>query len=124
MRLGVVVHPSRDIEEPLRAVRDWAARHEVNLVQIPVAEQFREVTELGQAADCDLLVSIGGDGTTLAAIRSAVLADRPVLGVACGSLGVLTSVDADRVSTALDRFAQGDWQPRWLPALDSRTQSG
>ncbi len=124
MRLGVVVHPSRDIEEPLRALRDWVARHDVELVQIPVAEQFREVADVGQPEDCDLLVSIGGDGTTLAAIRSGVPADRPVLGVACGSLGALTSVDVERVSTALDRFARGDWQPRWLPALESTSRSG
>jgi NAD+ kinase len=94
------------------------------MVQIPVAGQHREVADRGEAGDCDLIVSIGGDGTTLAAIRSAVLADRPVLGVAGGSLGVLTSVDADRVSLALDRFAQGNWRPRWLPALESRTRSG
>jgi NAD+ kinase len=105
-------------------VRDWAAREDVEVIQIPVANQHREVADRGQAGDCDLIVSIGGDGTTLAAIREAVMADRPVLGVACGSLGVLTAVDADRVSLALDRFAEGDWRPRWLPALESTSENG
>ncbi len=109
---------------PLGALRDWAAHRDVDLVQIPVAEQHREVAEIGQAADCDLIVSIGGDGTTLAAIRAAVAADRPVLGVACGSLGVLTAIDADRVPLALDRFARDEWHTRWLPALESTGQSG
>lgn len=120
----MVVHPSRDIDVPLRSVTDWAARAGADLVQIPVAEQHREVARSGEPADCDLIVSIGGDGTTLAAIRAAVTADRPVLGVACGSLGALTTVDSDRVSQALERFARGDWRQRWLPALEATFENG
>jgi NAD+ kinase len=123
-RAGVVVHPARNVEVPLRAFRDWAARRGVDVVQIPVPGQDRDVAESGQAGDCDLILSIGGDGTTLAAIRAAVAADRPVLGVACGSLGVLTTVDADAVAAALDRFAAGDWRPRTLPALTATHETG
>jgi NAD+ kinase len=40
-----------------------------------------------------------------------------VLGVACGSLGVLTVVPAHDVGRALGRFSTGDWIERHLPAL-------
>ena len=40
-----------------------------------------------------------------------------MLGVACGSLGALTAVTADRLEAALDRVAAGDWTERELPAL-------
>ena len=80
----------------------------------------REVAEPGNAADCDLIVAIGGDGTMLAAIRSALAADRPVLGLACGSLGVLTAIEADGLGEALDRFSRGDWRPRRLPRAGDR----
>jgi len=40
-----------------------------------------------------------------------------VLGIACGSLGALTAVTADRFDDALDRVAAGDWSERRLPAL-------
>jgi NAD+ kinase len=53
----------------------------------------------------------------LAAMHEAAAAGRPVLGVACGSLGALTSVGAPGIGTALDRWASGDWTPRALPAL-------
>jgi NAD+ kinase len=53
----------------------------------------------------------------LAAVRSAAPADRPVLGVACGSLGALTGTAAAALSDALDRFVCGDWIPHTLPAL-------
>jgi NAD+ kinase len=57
-------------------------------------------------------------------MRSAALAGRPVLGVSCGSLGVLTSVGPAGVARALDRFSSGDWLSRSLPALAVRRDSG
>ena len=117
-RLGVVVHPSRMIDGPLRGVRAWAERHGVDVVQIPIPGQDRRVAEPGEPASCDLIVSIGGDGTMLAAIRAALDADRPVLGLACGSLGALTTIDAEGLHDALDRFSRREWTPRRVPALD------
>jgi NAD+ kinase len=116
-RLGVVVHPARMINGPLRALAAWAEAHDADVVQIPVPGQEREVAAWGEAADCDLILAIGGDGTMLAAIRAALEAERPVLGLACGSLGVLTAIEADGLGRALDRFSRGDWTPRRLPAL-------
>jgi NAD+ kinase len=101
----------------LDRLRGWAQDRGVTVVQVPVAGQHRSVAEPGDLERCDLVVSIGGDGTMLAAIRAAVAADKPVLGVTCGSLGVLTSVTADELPAALERFRDGDWTPRLLPAL-------
>jgi NAD+ kinase len=123
-RIGVVVHPERDIGEPLHALREWAAGRGVDVVQVAIVGQHREVAQRGEAGDCDLIVSIGGDGTTLAAIRVAATVDRPVLGVACGSLGALSTVAGNRVAHALDRFSRRDWLPRALPALDVAREDG
>jgi NAD+ kinase len=116
--VGVVVHPSRDIEEPLDGLLRWAREHGVEVVQIPVSGQDREVAPPAPVDDCDLVVSIGGDGTMLAALRAAVPLERPVLGVTCGSLGALTTVTPGDVPDALDRFSRGEWFPRTLPALE------
>src|SRR5205807_8302795 len=80
--------------------------------------QQQQVADEGRAEDCDLLLSIGGDGTALAAIRAGVVAARSTLAVACGSLGVLTAVEAGDLVPALERFASGDWIPWSLPALE------
>ena len=82
-----------------------------------VTGQERRLAPEGDAAACDLIVALGGDGTTLAAIRAAARVDRPVLGIACGSLGALTATSADALADALDRVAAGDWTARRLPAL-------
>lgn len=116
-RIGVVVHPSRVIDTPLGALERWVDRHGVELVQIRVPGQDRTVAEAGEPTGCDLIVSIGGDGTMLAAVRAAAGAGRPAVGVSCGSLGVLTTVDTSDLDEVLDRFGRGDWSPRHLPAL-------
>jgi NAD+ kinase len=47
-----------------------------------------------------------------------------VLGVACGSLGALSTVSAAELEAGLDSFAAGEWVPRRLPALAVRTPEG
>src|SRR5918998_1604345 len=102
-QLGLVVHPTRKIEKALAALQDWSSSHGVAVVQVPATGQEREVAEPGDAAACDLIVALGGDGTTLAALHAAAAVEKPVLGVACGSLGALTAVNAGELSGALDR---------------------
>ena len=115
--VGLVVHPSRTVDEPLRLVREWAQRHGVELLQAPANYDQRHVAEPGDPHQADLIISIGGDGTTLAALRTGAVVSRPVMGIACGSLGALATVSVGEVARSLDRFCQGEWQPRRFPAL-------
>jgi NAD+ kinase len=121
-RIGLAVHPRRELDSALATVREWAARQGAEVVQI--ASQDREVAPPGDVADCDLAIALGGDGTTLAALHAAAPHDRPVLGVACGSLGALTATTADRIEEALHRVAAGDWNRRMLPALLVEREDG
>lgn len=116
-RVGVIVHPSRELERTLGSLRSWAHAQDMELVQVAVAGQDRQVAPPGSVGDCDFVVALGGDGTALAALRSAGSAGKAMLGVGCGSLGALTSVHADRLPMALDRMVAGDYKPRRLPAL-------
>jgi NAD+ kinase len=116
-RLGLVVHPRREIGSALESLQRWSDQRGVDVVQVPTSGQRRRVAEPGEARTCDLIVALGGDGTTLAAVRSAADVGKPVLGVACGSLGALTATTADELVGALERVAAGDWTPRRLPAV-------
>src|SRR5919108_427710 len=118
MQLGLVVHPTRDLEQVLGEIRDWASRHELGVGQVQVPDQSRQVAEPVQADDCDLLLALGGDGTTLLALHAGAAASRPVMGVACGSVGVLTSVHADQLPAALDHVAEDRWTREQVPGLD------
>jgi NAD+ kinase len=116
-RVGVVIHPRRDIAGALSALGEWSEAHGVELTQVPAAGQARRVAPPGDPASADMIVALGGDGTTLAALRTGATFGKPVLGVACGSLGALTAIAGGELREALDRVAAGDWRARRLPAL-------
>jgi NAD+ kinase len=104
--VGLMLHPERDCGGAVASVLDWADQRGIEVIGLdselsrlacsanPVSPE-----ELQQRAD--LLVSMGGDGTMLRAMR---LADRqrfPVLGVNLGKLGFLAEVDVPDLPEAL-----------------------
>ena len=123
-RVGVVVHPQRELRAALATVHEWGAANGAEVVQVLTPGQDREVAPPGEAADCDLIIALGGDGTTLAALHAGGPDDVPVLGVACGSLGALTATSADELPDALDQVARGAWEPHVLPALVAEHEEG
>ncbi len=116
-RIGLVVHPRRELSNALATIREWAERQGSEVVQLRSPGQEQEVAPRGEVGACDLVLALGGDGTTLAALRAAAPLGRPVVGIACGSLGALTAVTADRIEHALDRISRGEYEQRQLPAL-------
>ena len=117
-RLALVVHPTREIAGALQTLERWAGEHGIDIVQIPtVGGSERDAARRAALEPGDLVVALGGDGTVLSALRAAAPEDAPVLGVACGSLGALTAVHADRLEPALQRVLAGDWTARRLPAI-------
>lgn len=118
-RIGLVVHPSRDIDRALATLKGWAAERGIEVVQVRARGEMRMVAPAGEVDACDLVVAVGGDGTTLTALRAAAEHGTPVLGIACGSLGALSAVRAGDTTEALDRFEAGSWSPRKLAALEA-----
>src|SRR5215212_11811019 len=106
-QLGLVVHPTRSLDTVLESTAAWAHAHGANVGQVRIPGLTRQVADPVDPADCEILLSLGGDGTALHALRAGAPAKRPVLGIACGSVGVLTSVTGDHVAWALDQFAEG-----------------
>ncbi|MDN4161855.1 NAD kinase [Nocardioides sp. SOB72] len=59
-------------------------------------------TEEGAAADCELAVVIGGDGTILRAAEITYTSRTPVLGVNLGHVGFLAEAEVDDVQSTID----------------------
>ena len=123
-RVALVVHPTRPITGALETLEKWAAERELDVVQIRTGPTHREVAPHAAPEPGDLVLALGGDGTVLTALRAAARVDAPVLGVACGSLGALTAMDADRLEPSLERVSRGDWTPLRLPALAIQPAQG
>jgi NAD+ kinase len=58
-------------------------------------------------ANADMVLAVGGDGTMLAAVQSAVDQDVPVLGFNLGTLGFLTEAEPDDLSAVVKRLERG-----------------
>jgi NAD+ kinase len=61
------------------------------------------------AAESDLVIALGGDGTLLRAARAVGGRMIPVVGVNVGSLGFLTEVTVDEMDEALDAILAGKY---------------
>jgi NAD+ kinase len=113
VRLALVVHPERDGATDLAGkLVAGARRRGIEVAALPsdaarVSQGVVEVLEPGTRAD--VVVAVGGDGTVLEAVRLALAADLPVLGVNAGHLGFLTAVEPARLDDALDALAAGAW---------------
>ena len=104
--VGMVLHPLRDSADAVDAVLGWAKRKgaevlgiETEIRRLNCAAIGVTAAELGQRSD--LVVSLGGDGTMLRALRLADGHSAPVLGVNLGKLGFLAEVDVPDVPAAL-----------------------
>jgi NAD+ kinase len=114
MQIGLVLHPRRDATLTAKTIVRWARSHG-GQVLIDVKDVARcpegvtAVTEEELARRADALVSIGGDGTMLGALRLVAARPVPVLGVNLGRLGFLVEVEPDELTAALDRLERREF---------------
>jgi NAD+ kinase len=117
--VGMVLHPRRDSAEAVEAVLSWADRRSITVLGIETEIRRLKCAavpvtsrELGQR--CDLVVSLGGDGTMLRAMRLTDRQRAAVLGVNLGKLGFLAEIDVPQLPGALSNFDAGEYtiEPR------------
>jgi NAD+ kinase len=111
-RVGLVLHPRRDSSEAVQAILDWTGRRDATVVGLPgevdrIGCDIEEV-EPDELAGLDLLISLGGDGTMLRALRLSQPTGVPVLGVNLGRLGFLAEIDVPDLPAALAEIDAGN----------------
>jgi NAD+ kinase len=113
--LGLVPHPTKNIDASIDTIARWAREQGVTLLAVagdaaPRRESIELVTVERFTADVDALVALGGDGTMLGAMRLAADRPVPVIGVNYGNLGFLVEVQPGELEAALERVRTGDFQ--------------
>ena len=88
----------------------------------PATQAKHDDAEL--AAQADLVIAVGGDGTVLYAGRHAAPNGVPVLGINRGRLGFLADVKPDDIATALDAVLAGDFSSEKRMLLEAEIFSG
>ena len=113
-RLGLVLHPRSDPAPVVEKLTSWARSHgkqvivdERDAARVPAGVE--PVSEAQLVDQAEALISLGGDGTMLGALRLAAGRPVPVLGVNLGNLGFLVEIEPNELDAALDRLAAGDF---------------
>ena len=82
-RLALVVHPTRPLDVAVATIAGWAEQAGLELIQLPmVSGPERHLAPPGELAPGDFVVSLGGDGTVLGALRAAAAVEEIDLQVA------------------------------------------
>lgn len=112
-RVGIVGHPGRPaVRRVAERLRAQLARH-----RIESRCDARLAADLDQdglplrslARWCQVLVSLGGDGTALSAARALAGTTATLLPVNLGGLGFLTVAESRELGTVLPRVLDGEW---------------
>jgi NAD+ kinase len=126
--IGLVLHPQRDSVEAVEAILAWAAGNGTKILgigdeikRLNCAATAVPAEELGR--ESDLLVSLGGDGTMLRAMRLADGHRAPVLGVNLGKLGFLAEVDVPDLPWALSAIDRKAFTVESRLAIDAEIGS-
>ncbi|MCX7983425.1 MAG: NAD(+)/NADH kinase [Bacteroidetes bacterium] len=62
------------------------------------------------ASMCDIIISVGGDGTILRLARLVCKTGTPILGVNVGKLGFLAEVSVEELNECLDELLRGEYR--------------
>src|SRR5713226_7060888 len=120
-RIGIVVKPHQpDALKTLCGLVEWLNNRGIALVGGPEIERERIENETGctvetrendkLAANVDLMLVLGGDGTMISTSRMVGDAEVPVLGVNYGGLGYLAEFRIEELPSALESILAGHYR--------------
>ncbi len=110
MNIGLVLHPERArATEAAEEVVNGAAARGIQLLAADTEAATLAGVETGDLETTELLLSIGGDGTVLEAVKKALPLGIPVLGINLGRVGFLAEIEQSHIAETLDRIEARQW---------------
>ena len=113
-KVGIILRPSTpELKEIFYQVRQTFEAHGIEVLIDNISGGMIGV--LGQQFDilcreCDVLVSIGGDGTLISAVRRSHAFGKPVMGIYAGKLGFLADIALDELDGFLSDVKAGEFR--------------
>jgi NAD+ kinase len=125
MNIGLVLHPERArATEVAEEVVAGAARRGIQLLAADNGAATLEGVEPGDLETAELMLSIGGDGTVLEAVKQALPLGIPVLGINLGRVGFLAEIEESHIEETLDRIEAREWDIEERMTLQARIEDG
>ena len=110
-KIGVLLRPSTpELKNSYYALEKVFKKYGIDVYVDSISGAMIDIMGMEFDALCnhvDALVTLGGDGTLISAVRRSFEYDIPVLGVYAGSLGFLADVDLDELDEFVNNMVQG-----------------
>ena len=111
--IGVIVKPHTElVKDKLEHLLDYLKQKDCEILLdesvdglLSAQSNIISRDELGNR--CDIVITLGGDGTMLNAARSLADKDVPLIGINIGRLGFLADVSPNEIDTVLDDILSG-----------------
>jgi NAD+ kinase len=128
MRAAVITHhfPNDNVEPALARLRTLAAELDCELIfDTPEPEQTQDGVEYLvnselAAAEPDVAIVLGGDGSILRSLRTFAGTKTPTFGFNYGTIGFLTTAEREELPEGLKLALSGEYETLELPALRLR----
>ena len=116
-------------EEIIKSIVDILLKEEKKiLIEDNLVNSFDSLRKYRSSPDqieknCDLLISIGGDGTIINTAKKYGIKGIPILGINFGSLGFLTDIAPDNIKKSLPSILKGEFKIDNRSFLQSKLNS-
>jgi NAD+ kinase len=119
--LGLYSDPR--VADPMTSLAQYLTKAGVEVITLPDAAptlEARAVQDTDIAAEADLIIAVGGDGTMLHAARLTGSGKVPLLGVNRGRLGFLADISPAEMLENLEQILDGDYTRETRLQLDAK----
>jgi NAD+ kinase len=121
MKVGLILHPR---PRSLAFAREFSAAAGAAGLTLVGSDDLRLAGIAAEEGDPEIMVAIGGDGTTLSAVRRAIEADVPVIGFNLGTLGFLAQAEPSDLREVVERIASGVIEVEERMTVQARLDDG
>jgi len=123
-KIGIVANVKKEkAPDYTLALRDWLRQRNIEvLLEEGIAGKIcneEGMERQALAANVDLLIVFGGDGTILRTARFALGCATPIVGINLGGFGYLTEVNLNEMYEALEIILKGDYETDQRMMLDA-----
>ncbi len=115
-RIGLISKPdAADIKDTVQALCDLLKQAGIILYLDPETAQHvnasaEHIIQIESLAErCDLIMSIGGDGTLLSSARALVNTNVPLIGINLGRLGFLVDISPEEMNAKIQEVLEGHY---------------
>ena len=125
--MNIYILPNLKKDKSELYVREAAKILEQNGAELSMSEKYKtdfsDITfiefsdEDRLVSKCDIILAVGGDGTILKASLSASKYDKPILGLNCGRLGFMCTLEHNEIDL-LNNLCNGDFAVQKRIMLD------